>query len=425
MSEKVSQAIEQYQSKIVKNTPFYYGWIILAVSTFGMFMTTPGQTLGVSVFLDSIITDLNLSRSQVSLMYTFGTLAGSFLLPFVGRFIDKRGPRISVAIIVALFAMACVYMGFIRNIVMLFLGFFFIRCLGQGSLSLVSNYTINQWFIRRRGFAIGIAGIGFALATAVFPPVIEQLLQSFGWRTSYMLLGIFLALTMLPLGILFYRSAPEHYGLKPDGNKQKEAVSEYNATPQEARSSLIFWLLSAAIFLASCLGTGLIFHHYSIMEQVGLNRESALLLFIPLGFTTFASNFVTGLLLDRFPPRFLLAIAQFMLAVSLAFATYVFNNQTIFIYGIVFGIMQGATGAINSTAFAHYFGRQYLGEIKGSVQTINVAGSAFGPFLFAIFYQRSGSYTPVLLFSLLLPLVIAIATLIIPRKMLIPKQHSK
>jgi len=378
--------------------------------------------IGVSVFLDSIIADLELSRSQVSLMYTFGTLAGSFLLPFIGRFIDRRGPRLSVAIIVALFAIACIYMGFVRNIVMLFFGFFFIRSMGQGSLSLVSNYTINQWFIRRRGFAIGLAGFGFAIATAVFPPIIEHLIQNFGWRHSYMLLGVMLAVTMLPLGILFYRSAPEHYGLTPDGNKQDVPVSEYNATSQEARSSLIFWLLSAAIFLTSCLGTGLIFHHYSIMEQGGLTREAALLLFIPLGFTSFSSNFVTGILLDRFPPRFLLAFAQFMLAVSLAFATYVFNSQSIFVYGIIFGITMGSTGAINSAAFAHYFGRQYLGEIKGTVQTINVAGSAFGPLLFAFFYERSGNYTPVLLVSMLLPIAIALATLIIPKRMLIPKQ---
>ncbi len=414
---------KQYNSHIVRKTPFYYGWIILAVSSLGMFMTTPGQTLGVSIFLDSIITDLDLSRSQVALMYTFGTLAGSFLLPFVGRFIDKRGPRLSVAIIVTLFALACIYMGFIRNLLMLFLGFFFIRSMGQGSLSLVSNYTINQWFIRRRGLAIGLAGFGFAIATAVFPPAIEFLLQNFGWRQSYMILGLVLATTMLPLGILFFRSAPEHYGLKPDGTKQAEAVSEYNATPQEARSSLIFWLLSAAIFLTSALGTGLLFHHYSIMEQVGLNRESALLLFIPLGFTTFASNFITGLLLDRFPPRFMLAFAQFMLAVSLAFASFVFSAPTILVYGVIFGIMQGATGAISNTAFAHYFGRQYLGEIKGTVQTINVAGSAFGPFLFAIFYQQSGSYIPVLLFSMIPPLAIALATLIIPRRMLVPTQR--
>lgn len=77
----------------------YYGWTLLGAAIVGMMMTAPGQTLGVSVFLDRIIEDLRVSRSTVSLMYTIGTLTGALTLPFIGRFIDRRGPRVGVIVI--------------------------------------------------------------------------------------------------------------------------------------------------------------------------------------------------------------------------------------------------------------------------------------------------------------------------------------
>ena len=107
--------------------------MILAVAGLGMIMTTPGQTVGVSVFLDRIIVDLGVSRTLVSSLYLIGTLTGSVALPWVGRFIDRRGPRLAVVLIAASFALACVFMGQVRNVAMLAIGFVLIRGLGQGS----------------------------------------------------------------------------------------------------------------------------------------------------------------------------------------------------------------------------------------------------------------------------------------------------
>ncbi|MBE9107916.1 hypothetical protein IQ273_00570 [Nodosilinea sp. LEGE 07298] len=97
-------------SRLIAASPIYYGWVVLAAGTLGQLMTTPGQTIGVSVFLDPIMADLGLSRSLVSLLYLLGTLSGSLILPFVGRFIDQQGPRVAVGAIAALFALACLGM---------------------------------------------------------------------------------------------------------------------------------------------------------------------------------------------------------------------------------------------------------------------------------------------------------------------------
>lgn len=407
------------RSRVVEQSPVYYGWVILFAGTLGLAMTTPGQTVGVSVFLDKIIADLGLSRGQVSLTYTLGTLTASFVLPFVGRFIDRRGPRLAVIIISVLFALACVWMGFVRGIVTLFFGFLLIRGLGQGSLSLVSLYVVNVWFVRRRGLAVGITGLGFAIATAFFPLLIETLITQFGWRTAYMLLGLLVGLTILPLGSLLFRGHPERFGLRPDSGlaDNKADVAEANLSLAEARRTATFWLFTAGNVCVAALSTGLIFHHYSIMAEGGLDRLSAATVFLALGFIVAGANFTTGVLVDRVPPRFLLSVAMGGMAAALLMATHVTGRPTILVYGALLGLTQGMNGALSASVFAYYFGRMHLGSIKGFATTLSVAGTAFGPFLFALGFERAGNYAPVLLLSAAVPVIIGIGAVFLRPKM--------
>jgi len=122
-----------------------------------MGLTGPGQTIGVSVFIDHFADDLDLSKNAISAGYAIGTLCGSLTLPTVGRWIDRFGVRRAMTVIAALFAVGLAYMAGVQGIVTLTIGFFFIRMLGQGSLSLVSSVTISRGFDRRRGFALGLA----------------------------------------------------------------------------------------------------------------------------------------------------------------------------------------------------------------------------------------------------------------------------
>ena len=422
-SKSKSAPTPQLDSRIVKASPVYYGWIILAAATFGLMMTTPGQTVAVSVFIDRIIPDLGVTRTTVSLMYTFATLLGSLALPFVGRFIDARGPRLAVILITVAFALACVLMGLVNGLVLLFIGFTLIRSLGQGSLSLVSQYVINIWFVRRRGLAIGISGIGVALGIALFPSLIEGLVNRFEWRTAYMLLGLAVATTILPLGALLYREQPEKYGLEPDGKAdplKRPQLNEVVFTLGDAQGTPMFWLLIAAGVAFSTFGTGLLFHNYDLLAQGGLDRAAATRVFAPLGFMAAGANFVTGYFLDKVAPRFVLSIPLALQAFLLFFVTTLGSDSSALLYGVAFGLMQGMSGAVLSVAYAHYFGRAHLGSIKGFVTTLTVGGTAFGPVIFSLGRDFFGDYQPILLILAIIPLSLAVlAPFIKPPKLVV------
>lgn len=399
------------RSRVVSGARGYYGWTLLVAATIGMMMTAPGQTLGVSIFIDQIIADLGFSRSTVSLLYTVGTMAGALSLPFVGRFIDRQGPRVGVVVISVLFALACGFMGLVNSLVMLLIGFVLIRALGQGALSLVSTHAVNIWFVRRRGLAIGIMGLGMAAATAVFPLLIEGLISAFQWRGAYVALGVLVAVIMIPVGGIFYRKQPELYGLQPDGRTEATgtaAVVERNYSLAEARRTRTFWLFTTADFLVAMLSTALVFHHYSIMASAGLDRLAAATIFVPIAIATAASNLLGGVLMNRINPRKLLSLSQLLQAATLVLAAVLSGPGPLLIYGAMLGATQGLNGSIKASVHAYYFGRRHIGSIKGLASTISVAGTSVGPLVVALGFDLSGSYLPVLLVCAAFPLVVAV-----------------
>lgn len=402
------------RSRVIERSPVPYAWVVLAAAVLVTMATLPGQTVGVSVFLDPILADLDVSRSTVSLLYTVGTLFGSFALPFVGRFIDARGPRLAVGLIAGAFALACLFMAGVTTLTMLAIGFVLIRGLGQGSLSLVSLHVVNLWFVRRRGLAVGITGLGMALATAVVPGPLAALIDQMGWRGGYAWMAAAVAVVAVPLGVTFFRGHPERFGQAPDGHRgaanEAPPVRESNLTLAQARRTGAFWLIAAGDTAVAALGTGLVFHHFDILAQSGIGRAAAAAVFVPLGLITAFGNVAGGALLDRVAPRFVLAAMLVFLAAALALAGQL-PPWALLVYGAAIGLAQGMKGAIGGSMFAAYFGRRHIGAIKGFATTLSVGGTAIGPLLFAVGLDLSGSYLPVLLGSAAVPAALAAASM--------------
>ena len=109
---------------------------MLSVATLGMAATLPGQTAGISLFIDAFIKDLGLSRSAVSWLYTGATVLGSLGLPLAGRLLDRYGPRRVAVVLIALLAASCAGMRWVSGWVGVFVGFVCLRGVGQGALGL-------------------------------------------------------------------------------------------------------------------------------------------------------------------------------------------------------------------------------------------------------------------------------------------------
>jgi len=380
----------------------------MAAGTLGMIMTSPGQTYAESIFIEYILRDFSISRSLISTLYSLGTLVGGFSLPFWGRQIDRHGTRKMVTVIAFIFGLACIYMGFVQNAVMIGIGFIFIRMMGQGSLGLVSQTAINQWWMNKRGMIMGISGLLMALlGMGAFPGLVYRLITAFDWRMSYIILGFAVLVIMVPVGAIFFRNHPEQYGLAPDGDSHDGPdgsvsddpilSSEENWTLKEALKTRTFWIFGISSSLFAMLITGLTFHLVSIFETQGLEPALAATVFVPIAITAALVGLLVGYLTDRVKLRYLLAIGLFLQAVSLVMGLWIQGAATALLFGIVVGAANGVFRAVGSVSWPAFFGRKHLGSIYGFTSAMTVIGAALGPLPFGFAYDLIGSYNPVLL----------------------------
>lgn len=160
---------------------------VVTITAIAFGLTAPGQTTAVSVFVDPLIQDLGVSRSAVSTAYLIGSLSGAFVMPFLGRLIDRFGPRALMAGVALCFGGILIASSLIAGVPSLTMAFIGMRVGGQGALSLVATTAVAVYIERRRGLAMGLtSAIGTAIISLV-PLALERVIQHQDWRTALVL----------------------------------------------------------------------------------------------------------------------------------------------------------------------------------------------------------------------------------------------
>ena len=381
-------------------------------------MTLPGQTAGVSVFFDPVTAELDISRTWASIAYAVGTLAGILPAPVVGRWIDRRGPRLTATLIAGGLASACAYMAFVQSGMMLLVGFALLRGTAIGGLSLVSQHVVNLWFVQRRGIAAAAASLGLAAGSMIFPQLIDVLISLYGWRGAYLALALLVLVTILPVATGLFRDRPETFGLTTDAGLPPVAKStreEPSFTRNQALHTGVFWLLCAVGFLTNAIGTALLLNHFSIMQAAGIARVDALQVLALYAGVQAAVTLGTGALLDRVEPRRLVPLAMLMLAAASAVPAFGSGIAVSWLYAVCLGGAYGSQQAIGAAGYAQYFGRDHLGAIRGASFVFGIGGAAFGPLPFAASVDWTGSYAAVLIGSCALCLACGAASFAVRR----------
>lgn len=400
-------------SRFVRGTPFFYGWIVWVVATLGLIGTVPGQSFTVSLFIDKFITEFDLSRTTVSGLYGAGTFLAALALTWVGGRIDQYGNRATGVVIGVLFALALVFMSFVNGPLMLLVGFIMIRGLGQGSLNLVSSTAVANWFYRRRGLMMSLMFVGFALFQGLYLPQLEALLSRYDWRTVWLILAAGIALVIIPSFGLLMRNRPEDFDLIPDGGQPDtetaDGLDEDNWTLGEARRTGIFWVFLFGRVLSPAWGTGLIIHQVSIFQTLGYERQVAAQVFGVASVLTAVFALGVGYLLDRSSPGKIMSLQLGGLVLAMVMAMGMSQNWMLALYAAGFGLTMGGGAVFDGSVWPTMFGRLHQGRIRGFVTTALVTGTSIGPLVFGLSYDLAGSYVPVLIAGVVLAVMPLIA----------------
>jgi len=406
--------------KSIRKLPIYYGYIIVLMSILAAVVTAPGQTVGVSVYIDYFIKSFHLSRTELSIAYMLGTIGSAMIIARVGVLIDKWGSRIIGFCTAILLGMTLIFFSQLDKftfekkyhiVIFLFVmvGFFALRFLAQGALSLVSRTMLLKWFVKLRGRMAAIVGVFTTLAMSASPPFFNWLISIYGWRTSYLIMGAIIGIICALIFWLLFRNTPEECGLKPDGVKQNIAedteAEGYQWSLSEARATYSFWVFNFCLSMYSFLFTAFTFHVTSIFGAVGLSRHAALTIFFPAACISVVIKLISGWLCDIEPWKsklkyqlIMYLLSLFLLCIGILVLKNNILGRDLIIVGM--GIATGLFVTLSAVCWPLFYGRKFLGTISGVNTAYRIFFSAIGPAFFAISVTLTGAYTSAVLFCL-------------------------
>jgi len=380
----------------LQRLPFYYGWVMVAISAVAMTATLPGRTHGLSLVTESLIRDLSLDRVQYAGINFWSSILGAaFCIP-VGVWIDRYGVRRVFVPVVLGLALAVLAMSHATGPNSLFASFLLIRGFGQSALSVVSMAMIGKWFGHRAGLAMGVfsvlMGIGFGGSIEGMSQAIDQA----GWRNAWSGLG-YLLLAFAPIGWLIIRSSPEACGLSIDRSlaepvRTNQPLAGY--TLRQALASPSFWTFVLGTSIFNLTWSAVMLFNESIMAEIGFGRDTAKNMLIVFGTVGLVVNLVCGAIATRNRLGWLLGVGLAVLAGALAAFRGIDSANQLHLYAAATGISSGIVMVVYFSVWGQVFGRAHVARIQGAAQVISVIASAIGPELLAREQQASGSYLP-------------------------------
>lgn len=400
--------------------PFFYGWVVVFACTVGMLASIPGQTMGVGVFAEDLLANLSLSRVDLTSAYMYGTCVSGVLLPFAGLLYDRLGARLVVVLASSSLAASVFYLSQCDHLahqlslklgyeasdaavqmLVLSLGFFLIRFWGQGVLTTISRTTMGKWFHRRRGLAAGISGLAVTAGFSSSPRFLASLIEQFGWREAWMILGAGVGAGMSFIGWLLYRDNPEKCGLRMDGASAEQRdgqdagpnpTGHREYTLREALGTYPFWVFSGALALSALIGTAWTFHIESFGNYAGMTKTEAVNIFLPTAGCSVVANLFSGWISDRVRIKYLLWAHLISLGTASLGMMHLDSSTGRALIVLGLGISGGIWAILMSVVWPRFYGRRHLGAIASVAMSMTVIASALGPVAFALAEERWGSY---------------------------------
>lgn len=392
----------------------FFGWWTVLASGIMTFWAAGFQVYGFSALFKPISSELNFSRAVASGPAAITRLEGGFEGPIAGWATDRFGPRWVMLFGVFFVGLSLILMYFVNSLwafyaiwgVMLGTAF---NILG----SIPADTAITNWFVKKRGRALGIKKVIDGLSGVIVLPLVAWLIIAQGWRMTCFIGGVVMLAIGVPLTWFFLRRhRPEYYGLLPDGATLEEEAAdvdgviergvEYAGEAQEVEFTLrqamrtrTYWLLLLTQASHSLAMPAINIHAIPFLTDMGIDPLVAAGMMALMVAASIPFRFIGGFVADRVSKdhlRFLIGASFIMQA--LGFTVFLLNQTIPMIYAwfILYGIGMGAAFTINIAVGGRYFGRKAFGFIRGTSMMFVTPFGIVAPIYCGWIYDTTGSY---------------------------------
>ncbi len=385
---------ERLPSTGSKKSRFIYGYIV-AFAAFVVMVLAWGAFYSFGIFFKPMVTEFGWTRAMTSGAFTLNSLIYGFLGIFAGRLSDRFGSRKVVTACGFFLGLGYLLLSQVSTIWQLYLFYGVIAAIGLAGFwsPLISDVT--KWFIKRRGLVTGFVASGIGLGTVIIPPVATQFISSYGWRTSYIIIGI-IVFVLIILAAQFLKRDPGQMGLLPYGAnevKQEDSVSEDRGlTFQETIHTRQFWMICAIYFCYGFFLQTIMVHIAPHATELGNSPISAANILAIIGGLGIMGRITMGSASDRVGTRSSLVLAFVLSSVVLLLLQLADELWMLYLFAVIFGFAYGGLSAMHSLMIAELFGLSSLGIIMGGTTFIFTIGGAIGPLLAGYIFDITGNY---------------------------------
>ena len=388
----------------------YYGYWIILAGFITQFVAVGMANYVVGSFLIPMTQEFGWSRAEFTAARSIGQVIFAITGFVIGTSIDRYGGRPFILGGGLLLSASLFILGHIETLTQWLLVNGLMLTTGSAMIgNLVVNVTLGKWFVEQRGKAVALAGMGISLAGILLPLAATWLVDTFGWRESWRLLGLGALLLTLPAALVV-RRCPEDHDLYPDGRTSQEVEAglgeaarqdyERSMTRREAMRTSSFYLLVLAFGLFQISVAVMLTQTIPLMTDAGYSRLVASSMITLASIPAFLSKPLWGILIDKFSPRRLAAYGAAITGAGVMLIVIgISRNLDLLVYGsfLLMGVGWGGLLPLQEVIWASIFGRRYLGSIRSTAMPFTFGLSAIGPLLVAWYHDVAGSYNLALL----------------------------
>jgi MFS transporter, OFA family, oxalate/formate antiporter len=422
---------------MARKNRMFYGWYLVAFCFLAFFMTTGTQFYIFNAFLEPLCLKHGWSRTDVNLALFSGTFVQIISQVFWGSLVIRHGPRPLMLGGAVLSGLSFMLLGYADRLWLFYILYGSIF-LGNSALGgVVASTVVNNWFVKKRGRALGMATSGISFSGAVIPLIAMLLLQTVGLVYTTLVIGLVLA-AMGPLAWLIVRDWPEDYGLAPDGDSLShsrgdvliESKGRFRdpsweplwTTTQVVHTSA-FWKIGLAFGIMLMGTVGVMSQLKPRFVDLGFGDMTSMLLMAVTAGIGGVSKYMWGNLCDRHDVRRIVAVLGLGNALGLALATSGENIIIVAMFILVFGCSMGGIMAAWPIIIGDMYGRRSFPAVFRFI-AIFLALQSLGFIIVGQSHDRFGSYNAAYIIFIGLDLISAGLILSVKRPVRPQAVHS-
>ena len=393
----------------MQHLPFFYGWVIVAVAFVTMGVGVNART-AFSLLFPPILDEFGWDRGVTAGAFSFGFLASAALSPFVGRLMERRGPRVVIEMGVGVMTAGFLLATLVRQPWHLYATLGMLVGAGGNCLGYTAHALfLPNWFVRRRGLAMSLAFSGVGVGSIIVLPWLQTIIASDGWRAACWAAGLLVLALLAPLNLLL-RWKPEELGLEPDGDRSSHdvAVASRRMNVVDPDWVAVDWTLARALrtprFWWIVVGyvTGMFawyavqVHQTKYLVEIGFGVSDAAW---ALGFVSFAAipgQIGFGHLSDRIGREWIWTVGCAGFAVcylALLLMAHAPTPTLLYLMVASQGVLGYSLTSVIGAIPAEIFEGRHYGTIFGTLMLAAIAGGAAGPWVTGLLHDGTGSYT--------------------------------